>query len=93
MIDVIIKLVISFICIAITVYVVPYLKEKNLYSAVKTAVQAAEQLYKESGMGRKKYAYVYECIKSIHDIEETELTTLIESAVYEINQGKIGGDK
>ena len=90
MVDVIIKLIIPLLCTVITAYIIPYLKEKKLYSAVKTAVQAAEQIYKESGMGAVKFAYVKEWIKKKFKVTNYDLKKIIESAVYELNKGASG---
>lgn len=91
MVDVIIKLIIPLLCTVITAYIIPYLKEKKLYSAVKTAVQAAEQIYKESGMGEQKFEYVKSWLNEKFSISADDLKKIIESAVYELNSQKSGG--
>ena len=88
MVDVIIKLIIPLLCTVITAYIIPYLKEKKLYNAVKTAVQAAEQIYKESGMGEQKFAYVKNWLNEKFSISADDLKKIIESAVYELNKNK-----
>ena len=90
MVDVIIKLIIPLLCTVITAYIIPYLKEKKLYSAVKTAVQAAEQIYKESGMGEQKFEYVKSWLNEKFSISADDLKKIIESAVYELNSQKSG---
>ena len=91
MVDVIIKLIIPLLCTVITAYIIPYLKEKKLYSAVKTAVQAAEQIYKESGMGEQKFEYVKSWLNEKFSISADDLKKIIESAVYELNKNKPEG--
>lgn len=68
-----------------TYYVVPFLKDKKLYNAVVIAVQAAEQIFTESGMGKEKFSYVKTWIEETFDVDEEELKNIIESAVYELN--------
>lgn len=91
MVDVIIKLIIPLLCTVITAYIIPYLKEKKLYNAVKTAVQAAEQIYKESGMGEQKFEYVKSWLNEKFSISADDLKKIIESAVYELNKNKSEG--
>lgn len=57
---------------------------------MKIAVSAAEQIYKGSGRGEEKKAYVIQWLRE-HGItvDEAKLDALIESAVYELNQGVI----
>ena len=88
MVEFIIKIIIPLLCMVLTIYIVPILKEKNIYSAVVIAVQAAEQIYRETGMGREKFAYVKEWIKKKFNISDADLKNMIESAVYEMNKGK-----
>ena len=91
MVDVIIKLIIPLLCTVITAYIIPYLKEKKLYNAVKTAVQAAEQIYKESGMGEQKFEYVKSWLNEKFSVSADDLKKIIESAVYELNKNKSEG--
>ena len=91
MVDVIIKLIIPLLCTVITAYIIPYLKEKKLYNAVKTAVQAAEQIYKESGMGEQKFEYVKSWLNEKFSISADDLKKIIESAVYELKKSKSEG--
>ena len=64
MVEFIIKIVIPLLCAILTVYVIPLLKQKKLYDAVVIAVNAAEQIYTQSGMGKEKYEYVKELPKT-----------------------------
>lgn len=83
--SIILKAVISIAVVVITGYVIPWLKEKRLYEYVMIAVQAAEQMIKESGAGTKKYELVEEWLISKFHISAEEAKSLIESAVYEMN--------
>ena len=78
----------------ITLYVVPWIKTKlsaedlnEIMKWVKIAVQAAEMIYKESGMGEIKKAYVKKFLsdKNIH-FDEMDIDTLIEGAVLELKR-------
>ena len=88
MVEFIIKIIVPLLCTILTVYIVPMLKEKKLYNAVVIAVNAAEQIYRESGMGEKKFAYVKEWIQKKFNVSDEDLKNIIESAVYEINKDK-----
>ena len=58
---------------------------------ITIAVRAAEQIYKETGMGKEKFAYVTEWISDKFKISESDLKNFIESAVYELNEKKKKG--
>lgn len=92
MVEFIIKIIIPLLCTVLTVYIIPFLKEKRIYSSVVIAVQAAEQIYKESGMGQEKFAYVKEWVQAKFNISDEDLKNIIESAVYELNEVKKNGD-
>lgn len=88
MVEFIIKIVIPLLCTILTVYVIPLLKQKKLYDAVVIAVNAAEQIYNQNGMGKEKFAYVKEWIKKKFKVSDEDLKNIIESAVYELNKSK-----
>jgi hypothetical protein len=88
MVEFIIKIVIPLLCTILTVYVIPLLKQKKLYDAVVIAVNAAEQIYTQSGMGKEKFEYVKEWIKKKFKVSDEDLKNIIESAVYELNKSK-----
>lgn len=76
----------------VTTVLVPYFKSKtneaqreNIYFWAKLAVEAAEKLYKESGMGEKKKAFVKEFLAE-HGIvlDEAQVDVVIESAVLQM---------
>ena len=88
MVEFIIKIVIPLLCTILTVYVIPLLKQKKLYDAVVIAVNAAEQIYNQRGMGKEKFEYVKEWIKKKFKVSDEDLKNIIESAVYELNKSK-----
>lgn len=94
------KIVISVVAALIAYYVIPFLKEKvkeakyqDLVKAVTIAVEAAEQTFKEGGMGKVKKEDVIKFITSYLndnkiDISVDQLDRLIEAAVFQLNKGK-----
>lgn len=89
----IIKIALSLLATVITVFVVPYIKaittnaqRKNILAIVTTAVTAAEQIFHGSGLGKQKLAWVKEWLHQRGiTISEEELSTYIESAVYDMD--------
>ena len=78
----------------VTLYVIPWIKSKltaeelaDIIKWVKIAVQAAEMIYKESGMGKAKKDYVLTFLadKGIK-YDERQIDSLIESAVLELKE-------
>ena len=78
----------------VTLYVIPWIKSKvtaeelaDIIKWVKIAVQAAEMIYKESGMGEAKKDYVLTFLadKGIK-YDERQIDSLIESAVLELKE-------
>lgn len=76
----------------LTTVVIPYFKAKttaeqrdNIYFWAKIAVEAAEKIYKDSGMGAAKKKYVEEFLAD-HGIilDPTQLDVVIESAVLQM---------
>lgn len=76
-----------------TTVVIPYIKSKttaqqqtDIEGWVRVAVSAAEQLYKGSGRGDEKKAFVLDWLKKRHiAVDEAKLDAMIESAVYWLN--------
>jgi LL-H family phage holin len=84
--------VLTILFALITMYFIPWLKTKvsaeelaDIIKWVKIAVQAAEMIYNESGMGEAKKAYVKTFLedKGIK-YDERQIDSLIESAVMEL---------
>lgn len=84
--------VLTILFAIVTMYVIPWIKTKvsaeelaEIIKWVKIAVQAAEMIYKESGMGEAKKAYVKTFLedKGIK-YDERQIDSMIESAVLEL---------
>lgn len=88
MIEFITEILIPLLCFVLTIYVIPFLKEKKIYNYVKIAVEAAEQMFNESGKGKEKFDYVKEWVQSKFRISDEDLKNIIESVVYNINIAK-----
>ena len=92
----IVKAIITLVIVVITYYVVPLLKQKveaeklkKIENWVKTAVEAAEMIYKGSGLGEKKKAYVLKFLaEKGYTMDVDSIDSLIEAAVHELNSGK-----
>lgn len=90
----VISAIITLIVALITTFLIPYIKVKidkekleKMESWVKIAVQAAEKIYKESGQGEKKKAYVMAYLKEKgYKVDIDTLNNLIESAVLELDK-------
>ena len=93
----IIEAVFALLAAIITAVVIPYIKNRTtaqqqaeINAWVRIAVAAAEQVYKGTGRGEEKKAFVLEWLKSHGVTVDTEkLDALIESAVYDMNNGLI----
>lgn len=97
---IVLKLVISVSFALITAYLIPLIKNKiasekykDLVDIVKVGVNAAEQVFKESGMGRVKKEDVIIFVNGWMNengvkISEKQLSQLIEAAVFEMNKKK-----
>lgn len=78
----------------VTGYIVPYIKSRTDESRlekikiwVKTAVEAAEMLYREQGMGTEKKEYVLKFLeKKRFALDQEEIENLIEAAVLEMKR-------
>lgn len=86
--------IITLLAAIITVYVIPYIKKKfssedlnTILEWVRIAVEAAEQIITESGMGEKKKALVKEFLAEkniVVDVDKMDM--LIEAAVHNMNK-------
>lgn len=90
----IIEAIITLLVALITAFVIPYIKAKlsadelaEIMKWVKIAVEAAEMIYKESGMGKEKKKFV-ENFLTEHNIkvDVEQLDVLIESAVLQLKK-------
>lgn len=82
-IDLIVKIVFVLLGGFVTVYIVPWLKEKNLYNTVVKMVQAAEKLNKTNPIDKK--AWVIAALESKGITVNKYVEALIESAVQELD--------
>lgn len=64
-IPIVIDAIFAIIGCIITAYGIPVIKKLMEKQWVRTAVQAAEKIYKDSGMGEKKYEYVVSFLQNI----------------------------
>lgn len=90
-IPIIVNAIFAILGCIITAYGVPVIKKLMEKQWVKTAVQAAEKIYKDSGMGEKKYEYVVSFLQNIGILKFDKngevpeyWKTLIESACEEL---------
>lgn len=71
----------------ISKYAIAFIKEKGLQKWAKLGVEAAETIYKESGMGAKKFEYVSNFLLSKNcKLDINHIKVLIESAVFEMKK-------
>lgn len=78
------EIVLSIIAIVASKYLIPWLKEKRLFAAAQIAVEAAEQIFTETGAGKKKMEQALSWISAQFKIDEDEAKKLIEAAVYKM---------
>lgn len=86
--------IITVLAALITMFVVPYIKSKidaeklaKIIEWVTYAVEAAEQIYKESGMGAIKNKYVKQFLEEHGvDLDIEQIDVLIESAVRKLKR-------
>ncbi len=78
--------VLPLILLVVAGYLIKNYRDDSVIKWVKIAVNAAEQIYSASGMGKEKFAYVSEWISKKFKISEADLKNIIESAVYELNK-------
>lgn len=86
--------VLTILFALVTMYVIPWIKTKvsaeELAEAikwVKIAVQAAEEIYKERGMGATKKTYVETFLNDMGiKYDNKQIDSMIESAVKELEK-------
>lgn len=88
------KALLALLAFAVTGVAVPYIKSRTsatqqaeIAAWVKIAVSAAEQIFRETGMGKAKKEYVTVWLQN-HGVavDEDKLDALIESAVYQLKE-------
>ena len=88
----IVNLIVKLTYLLVVIFLIPFLKAKlsesqrnKLKLYVKMAVQAAEMLWSDPGMGLAKKNYVKEYLESKgYTLDTYDLDVLIESAVLEL---------
>jgi hypothetical protein len=92
----ILMLIIKVLAILVMAFVLPWISKRmgsenyaKLLQAIKLAVQAAEQLFPDSGVGVKKKQWVLDFINSKFKIKEDDVERLLEAFVYELNKDKL----
>ena len=90
-----IETIFTLIALAVTIYVIPYFRSKtnaqqqdDINALVRVAVDAAEQIYKGTGRGTEKKAYVLAFLEE-HGVtlDAEKVNALIEAAVYQLKNG------
>ena len=84
--NVVLGYIVPFVLLVIVGYLFKTCRSAEVVKWVGIAVKAAEQIYKNSGQGKEKFAYVSEWISKKFKISEADLKNIIESAVYELNK-------
>lgn len=90
----IVNAVIALAAAAITAFVIPWIKSKTTAAQreevnewVRIAVTAAEQIYRETGKGKEKKAYVLKFLEEKNlKIDGESVDLMIESAVKNMNE-------
>ena len=93
----IVEAILAFVAVVITSIVIPYIKkrttteqQKEIVAWVKIAVTAAEQIYAGSGRGPEKKMYVIDWLADRNiTVDTNKIDAIIESAVYELNNGTV----
>jgi hypothetical protein len=87
MIDFIIEIILPVVSLLVSIYIIPWLKEKRVYEFVKSVVKATEQLSKTLNID-DKFKYAAEAIKKKFNLSDEDMERLIEAAVFEISKQK-----
>ena len=93
----IIEAMLALVAVLITGIVIPYIRkrttteqQKEILAWVKIAVNAAEQIYVGSGRGPEKKMYVIDWLADRNiTVDTNKIDAIIESAVYELNNGTV----
>ncbi len=82
-ISLLIELVFAVIGLLVTGYLIPFLKEKQLYKTVKSCVEAAEKLSENKKIDKKEY--VIDLLESKGITVDSTVEAIIEAAVLELD--------
>lgn len=94
----VVEAVLALVAAVITCFLVPYIKSKygaekleEIQKWVRIAVEAAEQIFVGTGLGKQKKAYVEEFLASKgFTLDSDSIDKMIEAAVLALN-GKSAG--
>ena len=89
----VLQLILAFVAIVFTVFLIPWIKSKTTAEQqrqidywIKTAVEAAEQIFVGRGRGEEKKNYVLCWLEEYNiEIDEDKLNAMVEAAVYQMN--------
>lgn len=93
-ITLVVNSIIALAAAVVTAVLIPWIKSKTTAEQrkevnewVKIAVTAAEQIYKETGKGKDKKAYVLKFLEEKNlKVDEKSVDLMIESAVKNMNE-------
>ena len=91
----IVEAVVALIAALVSCFLVPYIRSKygaeklaEIQEWVRIAVEAAEQLFEGSGLGKAKKEFVEKFLESKgFTLDADSIDKMIESAVLEMNKG------
>lgn len=93
LLEAVIKLLVGFVSVLVGYFLIPWLKEKRIYSIVKKAVEAAEKLSETQDIDKKEY--VKKVLASANVKLTDTVNAIIEGCVLELDlmiSGLIGSD-
>lgn len=85
MIQLILEAIVVIVTSIVYFKIIPWLQTNKVYDEVCIAVKAAQQIF-SLDQNSEKFQYVFDTISKKFDVSSEELTTMIESAVYEVKQ-------
>lgn len=89
LISVLLEIVLSFLALLASRYIIPWIKEKRIYQVALLAVEAAEQvLSTEDGAGKVKFEEVKKYLCKKFKLSDEDVERIIESAVYNMKNKK-----
>lgn len=91
--DIIFGEILPFILLVVAGYLIYTHRDERVIKWAEIAVRAAEQIYKESGAGKEKFAYVADWISAKFKIPKEDLKIIIEDAVFKLNSEKNKGSE
>ena len=89
----VLQLILAFVAMVFTVFVIPWIKSKataeqldQINYWIRTAVEAAEQIFTGRGRGEEKKNYVLCWLEEYNiQIDADKLNAMVEAAVYRMN--------